>query len=412
MNLLGFLSSADEGVSDPLDMSSDALRDELALYKRAFLAVTDVVTKTAEGDLSARVTDWDSHGHLSDTLAKLNHSYDLSDAYVREAGASLQAALKRHYYREFLSTGMRGDYGQAAKVINSTTLAIQQAELERRAHRKKLADDFEASVMEIVTALSSVAQQTHQCALDLMKDAEETQRRSSTVAAASEQATTNVQTVAAAAEELTASIEEISSQVATSSQKTSEASTGATEASETIEQLDGASRRIGDVINLINDIADQTNLLALNATIEAARAGEMGKGFAVVASEVKSLAKQTAGATDDIKEQVSNIQSQTGDAVEAVANISQSMALLRDTSMAIASATEEQSAATLEISRNIQEATEGTIEVTSSIATVLYRSEETLTRAKEMKAVAEDMKTKTLHLMQQSEEFVSNIRIG
>jgi methyl-accepting chemotaxis protein len=185
----------------------------------------------------------------------------------------------------------------------------------------------------------------------------------------------NVETVAAAANQLSASIGEIGSQVQRAADVSREAAAQANKTNETVESLAEAGQRIGDVVNLIQSIAAQTNLLALNATIEAARAGEAGKGFAVVASEVKNLANQTARATEDIKTQVDAIQTATKGAVEAIGGIRATIDNVNGIATAIASAVEEQGAATQEITRNIDQAATGTRAVSSSIATVSSASE-------------------------------------
>ena len=216
--------------------------------------------------------------------------------------------------------------------------------------------------------------------------------------------------MASASEELTASVEEIARQVQTSSEQTGGASEQAKGATVTIETLKAASDTIGQVIGLISDIAKQTNLLALNATIEAARAGEAGKGFAVVASEVKSLAKQTATATEEIGEQVQAIQTNTGSTVTAVKGIATSILSLNEIATMIASATEEQSAATNEISRNIQEASAGTQEVSVNISKVNDAAGQTLESAGELRTAAADLGKLTQDLKEQARVFVEQLR--
>lgn len=156
--------------------------------------------------------------------------------------------------------------------------------------------------------------------------------------------------------------------------------------------LSDASDKIGHVIKLINDIAGQTKLLALNATIEAARAGDAGKGFAVVASEVKSLSAQTEQATDGIKAQVSAIQEAAGSAITSISEISGSIGNINEVSAAIASAVEEQGAATQEISRNIQEATVGVQDVTVNVGIVNENVQQVSESSQEMLAVASELK--------------------
>ena len=182
-----------------------------------------------------------------------------------------------------------------------------------------------------------------------------------------------MQTVASAAEELSASISEIARQVAQSSEIADQAVQDANRTDSIVKTLADGAQKIGDVVGLISTIAGQTNLLALNATIEAARAGDAGKGFAVVASEVKSLANQTAKATEDISQQVAQIQVATKEAVTAIEAISQTIGEVSRIATAIAAAVEEQGAATQEIARNVHEAASGTQQVGTNIAGVSAR---------------------------------------
>lgn len=386
------------------------LEQKLALYEKAFTEIESLSMAIAKGDLRKRIIKWDEYDTLSPVLSDLNQAIDLVDAYVREAGASLKAAGEKRYYRKFLTTGMLGDFGQGAKVINETSESIEAIELEQASKMQQVAADFEGHVMEIIASLGAAAAQNSQLADVLIKNADETQSMSTTVAAAAEQATVNVEMVAAAAEELSSSVEEINRQVTTSSQKTADAKNGADSASQTIQQLSEASDKIGEVVKLISDIAEQTNLLALNATIEAARAGEAGKGFAVVASEVKSLANQTSDATSDIGQQISNIQQRTDSSVEAVNGISELIITINEIASMIAAATEQQSSATVEISRNIQEASEGTRNVSQTIGGVSMNAQQTLESAREMIEGADSMSQQIARLEQQSQAFLQQIR--
>ncbi|MGE4281294.1 MAG: protoglobin domain-containing protein [Magnetospirillum sp.] len=228
--------------------------------------------------------------------------------------------------------------------------------------------------------------------------------------AAAEEATTNIQTVAAAAEELSSSIEEISRQVSHSAAIAADAMTEAERTNQMVESLSEAAGKIGQVVSLINAIASQTNLLALNATIEAARAGEAGKGFAVVANEVKSLANQTAKATNEIGTQIGAVQSATRDAVGAITDIARTIGQINEIAGSIAAAVEEQGAATQEIARNVQQAAMGTQEVTGTIARVSAAAFETGNTAREVLNAAASLAQNSNVLENQVDRFVADIR--
>ncbi len=263
-------------------------------------------------------------------------------------------------------------------------------------------------VGEVVDIVSSSSQELQTTAESMAATAEETSRQSEAVAAAAEQATTNVQTVAAAAEQMAKSIEEIGRQVAQSSTIAGRAVEEADRTNTTVESLAEAAQKIGKVVALISDIASQTNLLALNATIEAARAGDAGKGFAVVASEVKSLANQTAKATEDIAAQISGMQEATGGTVDSIKGISSTIGEISEIANAIAAAVEEQGAATQEISRNVQEAAAGTQDVSSNITSVNEAAVETGKSAGGVLEAAQELSTQGEKLRAEIEKFIND----
>ncbi len=243
------------------------------------------------------------------------------------------------------------------KMIEGDRLRAEQEELRVKSEKDKaalmtrMADDFERSVGGVIEAVSASVSSMNGSATALSHSADATSQRATAVASATEEANSSVQTVASASEELAASIQEISRRVTESSEIAGDAMTAAGDTDARIKVLAEAAQKIGDVVKLISDIAGQTNLLALNATIEAARAGEAGKGFAVVASEVKSLANQTAKATEEIAGQIGGIQDATRKAVSAIEGISTTIGAVSQIATSSA-AVEEQGAATKEIARN------------------------------------------------------------
>jgi methyl-accepting chemotaxis protein len=232
----------------------------------------------------------------------------------------------------------------------------------------------------------------------------------SAVASAAEETSVNVQTVSAGTEQLSSSIAEIGRQVVTSAEiaRKAVAEAGATDA--TMQGLADNASRISVVVDLIQVIASQTNLLALNATIEAARAGEAGRGFAVVASEVKSLASQTAKATDDISEQISDIQKVANEAIEAIKRIGGIIGEVNEVATAIAAAVQEQGAATQEITRSTQFAAQGTRNVSENMLGVKTDADASASAAENVKQASETLETQSQHLGQQVTEFLAKIR--
>ena len=321
--------------------------------------------------------------------------------------------------------GRKDELGEMAAAVEEFKLrAIAKAERDaaaqdaqnransaaRRTELIRFADEFETAVGAIVSNVSASAVQLETAAGTLTRTAETTQSLSSQVASTSEVASTNIQSVASATEELSASVNEIGRRVRESSQIAEAAVLQAQQTDARIGKLSRAAQQIGDVVKLITAIAEQTNLLALNATIEAARAGEAGRGFAVVASEVKSLASQTAKATDEISSHISGMQGATQESVAAIKEIGGTIAQISTIASTIAGAVEQQSSATQEIARSVQNVAQGTHEAAANIVQVNRGATETGSASAGVLNSARTLSAESKRLREELGRFMSNIR--
>jgi methyl-accepting chemotaxis protein len=294
--------------------------------------------------------------------------------------------------------------------LQARELEEQKARSLRAEKIEQLTNRFDKTASEVLRTVSAAATELQATAAAMTQTAEETARQATVVSSAAEETTASVHTVAASTEELSASIREITSQVDTSNTIVGKAVVEARETNGRVQGLAEAAQKIGDVVRIITEIAGQTNLLALNATIEAARAGEAGKGFAVVAQEVKTLATQTAKATEEITDQVQAIQSATASSAEAIQGIGETINRVSEISSTIAAAVEEQGAATQEIARSIQQAAEGSQEVSANIVAVGTASEHTGAAAAQVQQASDELAKQAVALRQEVETFIAGVR--
>ncbi|WP_374380652.1 bacteriohemerythrin [Dongia sp.] len=340
-------------------------------------AMTNVMMRLAEGDQSATVSGVDRGDEVGDMARSVEV---FRDSMIR------------------------------ADRLGKEQLASQRERDNKQAKVNSYISQFELTIRSVLDGLSHAEQVMSATASSVDKGAAETKNFSASVASAAEESTTNIQSVASSTEELAASIQEISRQVSQSSTLTNQATEVADSTGEKMTSLVATVGKIGDVVRLITDIAEQTNLLALNATIEAARAGEAGRGFAVVANEVKSLANQTAKATEDIGRQIGEVQASTGATAASIHQITDAVKQINEVSSSISAAVEEQGAATAEIARNVEQASAGSAMVTSSIHQVLSSAAKSAELANDISASTNQLSRQTETLKLNVANFLDKVR--
>ncbi|MDA9412678.1 methyl-accepting chemotaxis protein [Bradyrhizobium sp. CCBAU 45384] len=397
-----FFGVRDAALAEAAERASAARSGALAMLALAAVAVLALLGTLAGVTMMLRrrvVTPLAKLAGVIGTLAAGQHEVEIP-ATGRDDEIGQVAGSLRHFKDSLL----------AQKSADAAAAVEAEAKLKRSQRMDQIARDFEAMIGDVINTVASASSELEISAGTLTSAADQSEKVTATVAAASEQASTNVQTVAAAAEEMASSVDEIGRQVQDSARVAGEAVQQAERTNDHVGELAKAAGRIGDVVELISQIAGQTNLLALNATIEAARAGEAGRGFAVVASEVKALAEQTAKATGEISQQISGIQAATEESVGAIKAISDTITRMSEIASAIASAVEEQGAATREISRNVQQAARGTQQVSASIVDVQHGANQTGSASANVLAAARSLSGESTRLKSEVGKFLDAIR--
>jgi methyl-accepting chemotaxis protein len=380
------------------------LMSELGAF---FKTLRDAMVRGAEGDLQSRITGLKVEGEMKKVLEMINTFFDQVDIFIRETASVMAASAKEEYYRKVLTAGFHGQFLSSANAVNTAV----EASAKKDGDLKDLMDGLEEtikSVNSLVNETAVITENMKDASASMLSLSKSSVDKSAEVDAAASNSQESTTSVASAVEEMSASISEIASQTSSANTIMEAAQKDVDNVSDIVNKFGTDVENIGNIVDLIQDIAEQINLLALNATIESARAGEAGKGFAVVASEVKSLAGQTAKATEEIATQIGAVQQGSGEIISGIQNISETMTKISKISNGIGASVEEQSDATQEISSNMQKTSQSAGEVKNNIAAIKSSLEETSSSASSVSEMTDKI-SKNIEQLSSELERVSSV---
>jgi len=376
--------------------------------RKGLAAAYEVCSQVGWGNFEARARDYVEHGDIRELMIAMNHMIDRTDAFMREAAASMTAIQHNQYYRRIQPGGLNGSYLQNAGIMND---AIETIKGRVGAFREST-DSFESQISQIAESLMASADSMTGTAGDMEACAQSNSEVVTAIAEAAGLTSENVSAAAAAAEHLSDSTSEISGQISRSIEIAREAVSQVAQGQDKANSLKTSAEAIGEIISLISSIADQTNLLALNATIEAARAGEMGKGFAVVAAEVKELANQTAKATQEITQSLEEVDTASRETAESFDTISKTITEIETITDMISAASQKQAEATRAIQENVANTVTCTTDVTNTVDGVAENAATTEAASKTVLSSAQSMSSNAGQLTDAVAAFFRSLKKG
>jgi PAS domain S-box-containing protein len=379
---------------------------QLRRARRAVRLISSVLETAARGDLESRIVLLDDKGEVARLAKDANRLLDVSDAFVREARATLGHIRDGRFYRRIVERGMVGTFGSASGIMNGAVSTIQA----RLGDFETVVGEFEETVAAVTNSFGEAVGNLTDTASSMSDKARLSEERSRNIASSVQDTSSSVSAVAAAAEELNSTANEIAQQT-TRSLATVEAATRQVEDARAImDRLGTAVANISEIVDFIGSVAAQTNLLALNATIESARAGEAGRGFAVVASEVKALATQTGNAAERIRGTILDVEGAVRSCTEAFDGIARTAEQVLETTSAISAAAAEQTAATKEIAQSIGSVSTATSQVSESAGEVTTAASQTGEQALELATASTSLADQSRRLEKSVASFLARAR--
>ncbi len=378
---------------------------EAARAKNALRRIRDVCARASKGDLEARIVGMSGDPDLAELADAINQLLDLVDAFVREASASLQFASGDRFFRLIIPTGMLGSFGAASETIN-TAMAKMSRNYSELEGGRKVQQRLATQLRDVAGSVSSAVTKLHASAEELLAGAEESSASATQTTRMAELTNEGIRSVSRE----TTILADLSGKILLSANESrmvvEQAVARSLDTTEAMIGLSAGVENISNFVALIRGIARQTNLLALNAAVEAARAGDAGRGFAVVAEEVRTLADQTAKATEEIRAQIESIGALTAKAAASIQSVRQAIEQTSSVAQQIDEMAKKQRAASAEIKNSVHQIADEATSICESVGSISSMSNSTGTAAEQVAHEARDLSLLADQLTEHAEKLL------